>query len=162
MICYKQTIGLSNMSRIYSAIQDFLKASDWKGIEDAEQGTIGLNYTGKNGAWTCIAHAREAQEQVVFYSIAPVQIAPEQRTIVGELVHRVNFGMIIGNFEYDLDDGEIRYKTSFDAQDTTLTNELIKPLVIANLVTMDKYLPSIRAVMAGTKPVAALELAEKG
>jgi len=57
--------------------------------------------------------------------------------------------MIIGNFELDFVDGEIRYKTSIDVQGDFLSFELIKQLVYANVMMMDEYLPGIMSVIDG-------------
>jgi len=57
--------------------------------------------------------------------------------------------MIIGNFELDFADGEIRYKTSIDVKGDFLSFELIKQLVYANVTMMDEYLPGIISVIDG-------------
>jgi hypothetical protein len=55
--------------------------------------------------------------------------------------------MIIGNFELDFTDGEIRYKTSIDVEGANLTFTQIKRLVYANVMMMDQYLPGIMSVI---------------
>jgi hypothetical protein len=57
--------------------------------------------------------------------------------------------MIIGNFEMDFEDGEIRYKTSIDVEGDSLSSALIKRLVYANVMMMDAYLPGIMSVIYG-------------
>ena len=138
----------------------FLEDANLPGEELVEQAAIRLPFTGSSGSWLCVARAREQQQQFVFYSIAPVEIQRDLRGAAGEFFHRVNFGMIFGNFEFDTDDGEVRFKTVIDCQDTVLTDELMKPVVIGNVSTMNKYLPAIRAVNEGMSPIAAVELAE--
>ncbi|HEX9018927.1 MAG TPA: YbjN domain-containing protein, partial [Anaerolineaceae bacterium] len=74
---------------------------------------------------------------------------------------RANYGMIIGNFELDYQDGEIRYKTSVDVEDVALAESLVQNLVYANVLTMDKYLPGLmRVLYAGIEPIAAIEEVE--
>ena len=55
--------------------------------------------------------------------------------------------MIIGNFELDFIDGEIRYKTSIDVGNDILTQELMKQVVYTNVMTMDTYQPAIMSVI---------------
>lgn len=57
--------------------------------------------------------------------------------------------MMIGNFEMDFTDGEIRYKTSIDVEGDKLSSALIKRLVYANVMMMDEYLPGIVSVTEG-------------
>jgi hypothetical protein len=69
--------------------------------------------------------------------------------------------MIIGNFELDYNDGEIRYKTSLDVEETPLTDALVRHLVYANVLTMDKYFPGLmRVLYAGIDPAIAIEEVE--
>ncbi|MFP4121955.1 hypothetical protein [Coleofasciculus sp.] len=62
---------------------------------------------------------------------------------------RANYGMIIGNFELNFDDGEIRYKTSTAVKNHLLDSGTIKQLVYTNVKMMDEYLPGIIAVTKG-------------
>ena len=55
-------------------------------------------------------------------------------------------------FIEDLDDGEIRYKTSLDAESTELTSDMIRNAVYANVLMMDKYLPGILSILGGNVP----------
>jgi hypothetical protein len=112
---------------------------------------------GENGEWSCFACPRESMQQCVFYSIYPDLIPKERRIAVTELLTRANFGMVIGNFEIDLDSGEVRLKTSIDVEGDRLTVELFRQLVAANVNVMDRYLPSIRQVVEGqATPKAAI------
>jgi hypothetical protein len=65
--------------------------------------------------------------------------------------------MIIGNFELDFTDGEIRYKTNIDVEGASLSFPQIKRLVYTNVTMMDEYLPGIRSVIdADVSPVDAI------
>jgi hypothetical protein len=68
---------------------------------------------------------------------------------IAEFLTRANSGTIIGNFELDFTNGEIRYKTSIDVQGDSLSSELIKQLVYVNVTMMDEYLPGIMSVIYG-------------
>jgi hypothetical protein len=148
------------MGRIYESMKRFLADSNLSPEELPDQAAIRITFTGSNDAWICVARAREEQEQFVFYSIAPVEIQPDVRPAAAEFLHRANFGLIVGNFELDMDDGEVRFKTWVDCPDTPLTDSLMRPLVVANIAMMDRYLPAIHAVNAGAAAVAAIQLIE--
>ncbi len=81
---------------------------------------------------------------------------------MAESLTRINYGLILGNFEMDYADGEVRFKTSMDVEDSELTPELIKPVVFANLGMMDRYWPTLTALVEGRlEPQAALALVEQ-
>ncbi len=108
-----------------------------------------MGFQGENGQWTCYAQAREEQAQLLFYAVCPVKAPEDKRMAVAELLTRANYGLFIGNFEQDMTDGEIRYKTSIDVEGDRLTPALVKPLVYANVLMMDRYLPGIMSVIYG-------------
>ena len=108
-----------------------------------------MGVSGKNGKWTCYAQAKEDQEQFVFYSVCPVNAAKDKMNVLSEFITRANYGLIIGNFELDYNDGEIRYKTSIDVEGDRLSKALLEQLVYANLTITDRYLPGVMAVLYG-------------
>jgi hypothetical protein len=90
-----------------------------------------------------------------------VRTPDDKMNEVAEFITRANYGMIIGNFELDYSDGEIRYKTSVDVEDIEIGEPLIRHLVYANVLTMDKYFPGLmRVLYAGIDPVNAIEEVE--
>ena len=78
-----------------------------------------------------------------------MKTSPKDFEAVAEFITRANFGMIIGNFEFDYSDGEIRYKTSVDLEGVEVQSNLLRNLVYANVLTMDKYFTGLMRVMYG-------------
>ena len=149
------------MGRILDVVERFLENDDWPISRVEGRTVIKTGFEGKNGQFTCYAQERNEQEQFVFYSIFPVR-TPENKTHeVAEFITRANYGMIIGNFELDYGDGEIRYKTSVDIEDSDVTEPLVRHMIFANVLTMDKYFPGLmRVLYAGIDPVSAIEEVE--
>ncbi|NJL03067.1 MAG: YbjN domain-containing protein, partial [Spirulinaceae cyanobacterium SM2_1_0] len=139
--------GLSQSSLLRVAIA-FLRADGWP-YEPVDEGTLRTQCQGNNGRWVCYVRVREAAQQLLFYSIYPTAVPPEQRAAMSEFVTRANYGVFIGNFELDLNDGELRYKTSIDVEGSQLNANLVKRLVAINVGMMDEYWPGIERVLAG-------------
>lgn len=137
------------MGRIFDAMESFFKSDDWKFERIGDDSALRMGFSGDDGQWTCIARAREEQQQFIFYSYAPVKVAEERRSVMAEFLTRANYGMIIGNFEMDYSDGEVRYKTSIDVEDADLSLALAKHIVYANVLTMDRYYKGIMGVAFG-------------
>ena len=95
-------------------------------------------------------------------SIFP-QRCPKHRWVAcAELLIRINFGMLVGSFEMDFEDGQINFKTSHPFPKGQLDAKLLKRVVGFNLDCMDKYLPAIMSVIyAGTSPAKALAALER-
>ena len=142
------------MGEILDTVVIFFRQDDWPFIQLEGRPILQTATQGENGQWTCFAQAREEQAQFVFYSVCPVNAPEVKRLAVAEFLTWANYGMIIGNFEMDFNDGEVRYKTSIDVEGDRLSPALVKQLAYANVLTMDRYLPGIMAVIYGDVPPA--------
>ncbi|MGC1248946.1 MAG: YbjN domain-containing protein, partial [Spirulinaceae cyanobacterium] len=147
-------------SSMVEVVESFFKGENWQ-FQQLENATLHLLFQGKNSQFNCYARAREAQQQFVFYSLAPTKVPVRKRRILGEFVARANLGMIIGNFELDFNTGEIRYKTSIDVTNNVINQETLHQLVYTNVLTMDQYLLGIKSVISGQlSPEAAISQIE--
>jgi hypothetical protein len=145
------------VGRILDAAIAFFEQDDWKYTRLAHSPVLRLGFAGENGQWTCFAREREEQEQFIFSSQFPAHAPEHKRLAIAELITRINFGIVIGNFEMDFSDGEIRYKTSIDLEGCPALPELFKPLIYANVFTVDRYFPAFMSVLyAGVSPREAL------
>ncbi|MED5373675.1 MAG: YbjN domain-containing protein [Myxococcota bacterium] len=135
------------MSSLLQILAEFLESINWRWeLVDDNGNVLGTTVEGENGRFTCYGHAHDGRQQLVFYSLCPVQCPPERRQAMAELLARINFGMILGNFELDFGDGEIRYKTALDTEHLEFSAEGCRQLVFPNCMMMDRYLPAIRHV----------------
>jgi len=142
---------------IFQTMVNFFTEDDWSYAKIQGEPALYLAFEGDNGSWNCYAKAREDEEQFVFYSIYPIKVPKAKRRTLGEFIARANYGMMIGNFELDFTDGEIRYKTSIDVEGDRLSFALIQQLVYANVTMMDKYLPGMKLVLeSGMSPEDAI------
>jgi hypothetical protein len=91
----------------------------------------------------------------------PVLAKDKFRPLANEFITRANYGLVIGNFEMDVKDGEIRYHVSHLMEDGRLTDETIRRLFGTAMGTADRYFPALmRVLFAGETPEDAVDLAE--
>lgn len=151
-----------DQAQIFNALIEFFEEDDWHFQWVEGTPVLSMGFAGRNGKWVCYAQAREQQQQFVFYSVLPVNVPEERRPAVAEFITRANYGMIIGNFEMDFDDGEVRYKTSIDVEGASLIPPLIRQMVYANVLITDRYLPGMMSVIYGGKtPLESIEQIEE-
>jgi hypothetical protein len=93
-----------------------------------------------------------------------VKIPKNKHLQIAEFLTRANYGLLLGNFEMDFNDGEVRYKTSIVAGDNELDFPVIKRMVYSNLSTIDDYFPAIMKVIYGgiSAKEAIREIKEEG
>jgi hypothetical protein len=142
-------IAARSRGQIYQEMVNFFQQDEWPFYPLERQPVLQTAFEGRNGKWACLARAREQQQQMVFYSIFPVNVPEHKLMAVAEFLTRANSGMILGNFELDFTEGGISYKTSIDVEGDRLSFALIKTLVYANVTMMDEYWPGIMSVIYG-------------
>jgi hypothetical protein len=151
------------MGQIFDAVVEYLEDEDWKFNIIKEDAALMFSFRGKSGSWQCLGSVEEEKSWLSFYSILPSNAAEEKRETIAEFLTRANYGLVIGNFELDFNDGEIRYKTSIDVEGGELTPQMIENLLHANLMTMDRYFPGVMAVLyADADPAEAVRKIEEG
>ncbi|MEB3279027.1 MAG: YbjN domain-containing protein [Lyngbya sp.] len=134
---------------LFEVMLEFFDEDGWVFKEIDHRRVVALGIEGKNGRFDCYMIAREEEKQLSVYSVFPVRVPDYKRYNVAALITMINYGILIGNFEMNFSDGEIRYKTSLDVEGDRLSSTLVKHLVYANVTTMDKYLPAIMSVIFG-------------
>ena len=147
--------------RLLSAVELWLKSEDWKFAQVDGENTFRMDVQGKSGVWTCFARTDEEREILLFHSILPNRVPPERRAAAAAFITLANFGMLIGNFEMDMDDGEVRFKTSLCVADGALTPGMIRKVVSYNLSTLDRYLAGLNQVVYGdADPIKTIKAIE--
>jgi hypothetical protein len=132
---------------IRSALESFFETSGWP-VDAVERPRPALQseFEGEDDTWMCYAIALEEAEQALFYSVYPEAIPRDRLGAVAEFITRVNFDLPIGNFELGFDTGELRMKTSIDVADDRISVPLVRNLVTANVVVMNRYVGALRRV----------------
>jgi hypothetical protein len=152
------------MGQLFEAVVDYLTEDDWKFNVVKDDTALMLSFRGEAGSWQCFATVDEEKQWFTFYSILPSNVPEEKRVEIAEFVTRANYGLVIGNFEMDYADGEVRYKTSVDVEGGELSPKMIENLMRANLMTMDRYFAGVMGVLYGDRdPAEAIaEMEELG
>ena len=135
------------MSELLATVEQFFRSNDWPMAETEMQDVLKVPFVGQNGHWDCYARVRGEQDQFVFYSQLPFTVPDNKKTEVSLLLTRLNFGLILGNFEFDFEEGHVRYKTSIGVKGDRLTVALIEQMVYANVNMVDHHFPEIESVI---------------
>jgi hypothetical protein len=102
--------------------------------------------TGEHGEWICYARALEDPPALIVYSSCPFAIPEDRRLEMAELLCRANWGLMLGAFEMDLADGELRYRTGQAMPEGGFAPAHLGKVIYENVLAMDRYLPAIEAV----------------
>lgn len=114
-----------------------------------------MRFATDEAQWATFIDVQEQPPRLAVYSVYPDNAAPAVRSEIATLITRINYGMYIGNFELDLDDGSVRFKTSLELADVELTRALFDRLLTVNLNEIRRCARTFGDVMAGERSAAA-------
>ena len=98
---------------------------------------------------------------IAFYAVCPQNADESERAAVMEYITRANYGLRIGNFELDLRDGEIRYKTYLQMQGDVPPAKTVDRYLSLSYLMLEKYGNGLLSVMFGVStPEEAIKAAE--
>ncbi|MCG8364119.1 MAG: YbjN domain-containing protein [Pseudanabaenales cyanobacterium] len=135
---------------MYNTLIEFFSDCGIPFLELRDRSALEFEGSGYQGTWTCFVQVQEDQHRCLLYSQSPERAPEETREAMANFLVRANYGLPLGCFEMDFEDGDVRFRTSLDVTDDRLSHQLVNNLLMANLAIMDQYLPGIRAVIAGT------------
>jgi hypothetical protein len=146
------------MPSLFEQVTAFFDRKKLAHHADVALGLVRLPYQGRSGQWNIVVRVEAAPPQIIVYALLPLPSPEGLRSRVSEVVQRANWGLPHGNFEVDLDDGELRFKTSTFLAGDALTVDSLEALLFTNTATVDRYLPAFSAVIVeGAEPRAAVE-----
>jgi hypothetical protein len=131
-------------------VKQFLKDDDWP-FSVEKDNLLKVKYKGDNETWNIYIFVDEAKERVSVISTLPNKAALNRRDAVAEFLTRTNYNSVIGFFQIDFDDGEVRFVTDIDVEGSFLSSTQMKNLLYTNVLLLDKYFPGIVAVMNGAQ-----------
>lgn len=139
--------NLHNSCSLQSVVAEFLEGEELKFNEYKDEPTFALGMRGRTGSWMVRIHVHETSRTVVIHSLVYLTTPVEKRLPIAALLTRANYGLVLGNFEMDFEDGEIRYKTSLCVEGGELTLPMMHHLFAVNIATTDQWLPAINQVL---------------
>lgn len=135
---------------IADAIRNFLDEDDWKYSFDEQLGMFrfGLNLGGKLKNVNYIIDVKE--DEYVSYAISPVGVDQNDRermAVMTEFICRANYGLKNGNFELDVRDGELRYKSYVDCDGIIPTEDMIRHSITCPGTMFKRYSEGIVGII---------------
>lgn len=148
---------------LFQAVKASLDASDWNYSIAREGSLIKAGAKGENGSFAVVFDVKEERQIMVIYIISNINFPEHVRPRLAIYLTHCNYGMTLGNFEMDMDDGEVRYKCSVNTTGSILSEEMVDEMLKVSLVVMDRFFgPMIKVAYANYDPKAAYDEASVG
>ena len=132
----------------------FMEKDGWT-VTQVQDHVYQSGFSGDNGSYVVFVQFLNDIEQVAFYFVINGKVPEAQWPAMAEFLTRANYGMRIGNFEMDFNDGEVRYKTIIDVEGSILKDTQVQNYLKIGAITLDRYYPGIQGVMSGAETALA-------
>lgn len=146
-------MNINYSSEIANAIKSFLKDDDWHFSFDEKRGTFKFGLSIKSKIKKINYTIRVHEDDYTVYAFSPIGVDADDQEILlkmAEFVCRANYGLRTGNFELDVRDGEIRYKTYVDCAGGLMPNkEIIEGSIYSPAAMFDRYALGITEIIFG-------------
>lgn len=149
-------------STMLATVKNHLEKVNWKyDLEHADGEHVIIkkegSCVGENGSYGVSLVVQEPSN--IFCVFVKSHITFPRATLedLSVFLTRANFGILAGNFELDMSDGEVRYTNVVNVSGSFLSEEMIHAMIGVSLVAMDKYFAAaVKVAYGALSPEAAI------
>lgn len=142
---------------MFDVVRKFFQEEQWDCQTVGSKPLIRAGYRGERGTWVCYAQVDEKKRRFLFHAATGMQIPASYWPRVIEYLNRVNCALALGNFELDVETGDVRYRAGVETPNAELSVEVVRAIAYGAVRALDHYIPGVVAVIhSGLSPEAAL------
>ncbi|MEA4901088.1 YbjN domain-containing protein [Desulfitobacterium sp.] len=128
---------------LFQILFETLNDNGWEFVYDDKNEIFRLEIRGVNSDYHCFIIVDEEQESLLCNTHINEKVPFPKRLEICNFINRVNYELANGNFEMDMDDGEIRFRTFLDLENTEPSQEQLMNLIWNGSQSFDTYYPGI-------------------
>lgn len=140
---------------LYDQLVAYFKRDGWTVHLIPHYQALEMGVSGQNSSFRLVALADEERSVVRYLVFLEGKVPEPRRREVMEFLTRANYGLLLGNFEMDLSDGEVRFRCSLTTEGSTLGYEQHRNMLYVSVGMMDRYVLGLQRVIQGTADPAA-------
>ena len=150
------------MTMIKTTVINYLDKQGWHHQQMQDRETVTLNLRTDISNYRLAFDFKEELDLVILYVLHEQNVIESKRSEVAEYLTRANYGIVLGNYEMDFTDGEIRYKVSIDVEDGVLSEAMVENMISASIASVDRYFSGLMAIQYGDmSAIEAISRSEK-
>jgi hypothetical protein len=141
-----------NTPKSLAAVMDFFRRNGWKYESNPDHPILRAGFGGQNGTFLCVVAEDEADDFLQVITIIPLAVPTHKRAAVGELCLRLSYPLMVGGFQMDMNDGEVRFRSYSVHAKGELPEEVIRRVLHTSLAMADQHFPAFVAVLFSDVP----------
>ena len=132
-------MSTQNANQAYATLIHMLDTRDWKYEKVEDKKLIKAVLKGEDLPIEFLMIVEEEKDVVQFISALPFNM-PEDKRVDGAIAVCVaNYGLCNGSFDYDLRDGEIRFRMTTSYKGGAVNDDLLEHMILVAAATIDNY-----------------------
>ena len=112
--------GRPTMNAAYEKLIQHLDERDVRYLANGENRSICADFRCQVGTYRIVAPVDAEDELFQVFGYSPVRVPEGARPAIAETIARANYGLRVGKFELDIDDGELRFQAAQILTDDSL------------------------------------------
>ena len=146
----------------FQVVVDYCESAEIKFRAEPDVKGVFFSMRGEMAIYDVALLVTHEDEVFQIYITIPIATTDEKfRPLVAEFVTRANHRIVIGHFDYDIDEGKLRYHVGHPFGERGLDDETVGRLFATAMGTVDRYFPALmRTLVGGETPADAVYLAE--
>ncbi|HVJ47859.1 YbjN domain-containing protein [Desulfitobacterium sp.] len=132
---------------LFQILYQTLTENGWEFDHDDKNEILRLEIRGVNSDFHCFIIVDEEQESLLCNTHIKHKIPFPKRIEICNFMNRINYELANGNFEMDMDDGEIRFRTYLDLANTEPSQEQMMNLIWNGSQSFDTYYPGVEKIV---------------
>ncbi len=140
------------LQEVREAVENFFNRDGLKHEPFNERNVASASYSVDTRFGHVRIYFHAYDDKLIMHFMIPLNAGEEERAKVGEFLLRANYGLKIGGFDFDFNDGEISYRIAMyfgDDEFAPPTYDQINFAVIIGLMMIERYGDALVKVMFG-------------
>ena len=135
---------------LFDRVADYLDANDWRYRVVRESAYYSMDCRIAEASVRVVLDVTEGDQlsRILALSVYPIFVPENRRVAVLQAMNEINFALVFGCFEMDPADGQIRFRTSVEA-DTDITECMMERVLHGNLASADKHFAALMGTAFG-------------
>jgi hypothetical protein len=135
------------MKTISEKVVAFFKQASYPFTQIDGESSFKTGFCGDNADFRVLVSVDEEDHLLNVYTLCPINVPKKKLPAIAELIARINCNLSLGNFDIDMDDGMIAFRTGIKVGHKELKIEALYILISGNSLIMDHYFPAIASVV---------------
>lgn len=119
---------------------------------DEENRMVNFGIGGNGASFRVVAYVDEDGRYFTVMTVSSVTCMKQQRQLMAELICRINYRLAVGGFEFDMRDGELRYKITQLIGSSPIEMDVLKQCLGLCVFTHERYAKILIPICLGLAP----------